>query len=118
MIIDARKPPYVNLTMMRGDTETFSITLRDTKGQPVDFKDGDKIYFTVKTRAMREEKAVQKVIEEYNKNLALIEIEAEDTRELEPGNYVYDIQLTRADGQVKTLIHKSSFTILEDVTHE
>ena len=34
------------------------------------------------------------------------------------GEYVYDVQVTRGDGRVKTLVPKSRFTLEEEITHD
>ena len=39
----------------------------------------------------------------------------EETKRLNFGKYVYDIQLTRADGRVDTIIAKAAFKLTEEV---
>jgi hypothetical protein len=45
----------------------------------------------------------------------LLVIYPEDTKELEFGSYVYDIQLTKANGDIDTFITASKFKITAEV---
>ena len=44
-------------------------------------------------------------------------IEPEDTSGLDFGNYVYDVELTLADGTVNTIIPPSTFKVMGEVTY-
>lgn len=105
MIINGTK-----LSMVRGDSE--SITVRCSMG----FNAGDQVIFT-----MREDVdspiALQKVVTDFPVGEAVIGIYPEDTSGLDFGDYVYDIQWTRADGTVTTIVEKSRFTLREEVTY-
>ena len=107
-----------NITMIRGDTETIKVSCKDAQGVNVPLKDGDTLYFTVKTSISTEEKVMQKVITEFTDGIAYINISPDDTKSLSFRTYYYDIQLTRADGTVKTIIPPSKFTIKGEVTYE
>ncbi len=105
MIINGTK-----MSMVRGDSE--SITVRCSQG----FANGDQIIFT-----MREDVdspiALQKTVTEFPGGEAVIAIDHEDTAPLDFGDYVYDVQWTRADGTVTTIVEKSRFTLREEVTY-
>ena len=107
-----------DITMIRGDSECIYVTVVDTSGEPVPLREGDTIYFTVKTSTQTEKKIIQKVVTVFEDGGAIIEIEPDDTRGVGAGTYFYDIQLTRENGEVKTIIHPSRFTLKGDVTHE
>lgn len=107
-----------DLSMIRGDTESITVELQDKDGNPMPLEDGDTIYFTVKTSVNNEEKILQKVITEFTNGKAPIVIEPEDTKSLDFVRYVYDIQLTRANGEVRTLVGPSTFAIGGEVTYE
>ena len=107
-----------NISMIRGDSEAIKISCRDENGVDIPFVEGDIVYFTVKRSTSTEEKILQKIVTEFTKGVALITIFPKDTRELKTGIYYYDIQLTRADGTVKTIIPPSKFTIKGEVTYE
>ena len=107
-----------NISMIRGDTEAIKVSCRDESGTDIPLVEGDIVYFTVKRSTNTEEKILQKIVTEFTEGVALITIFPEDTRELKTGIYNYDIQLNRANGQVKTIIPPSTFTINAEVTYE
>ncbi len=107
-----------NISMIRGDTEAIKVSCRNESGVDVHFAEGDIVYFTVKRNTSTEEKTLQKIVTEFTEGVALISIFPEDTRELKTSVYYYDIQLNRANGQVKTIIPPSTFTINAEVTYE
>ena len=107
-----------NISMIRGDSEVIKVSCRNESGVDFPFTEGDIVYFTVKRSPYTEEKILQKVVTEFTDGVALINISPEDTRELKTGAYYYDIQLNRANGQVKTIIPPSRFTINAEVTYE
>ena len=107
-----------NLSMIRGDSESIVLTLQEGE-EKSSFLEGDTLYLTVKERVISEEKTFQKVVTEFNEDgTATIEILPEDTKDVEFKTYVYDIQLTRKDGAVTTIIPPSDFTIKGEVTYE
>ena len=107
-----------NISMIRGDTEAIKVSCRNESGVDFHFTEGDIIYFTVKRNTRTKEKILQKIVTEFTDGVALITIFPKDTRELKTGAYYYDIQLNRANGQVKTIIPPSRFTINPEVTYE
>ena len=107
-----------NISMIRGDSETIKVSCKDAQGVDVPLEDGDTLYFTVKKSTNTEEKILQKIVTEFTDGVALITIFPKDTRELKIGSYYYDIQLNRANGQVKTIIPPSRFIINAEVTYE
>ena len=52
-----------------------------------------------------------------NQGEAVIALHPEDTASMAFGDYVYDIQLTRAVGTVTTLVTPSRFRLTEEVTY-
>jgi hypothetical protein len=107
-----------DLAMIRGDSEAIKVSCRNESGVDFPFTEGDIVYFTVKRSTNTEEKILQKIVTEFTDGVALITIFPKDTRELKTGIYYYDIQLNRANGQVKTIIPPSRFTINAEVTYE
>ena len=100
----------VNIEMTRGDSE--SITVRCSEP----FQSGDTVYLTVREDA-DSGIAMQKVVTSFPNGEAVFGILPGDTEGLDFGNYVYDIQLTRANGTVTTLIVPSRFRLNEEVTY-
>ena len=107
-----------NIKMIRGDSESITVTLADTDGNTLDFEEGDTIFFTVKESVHTAKIIFQNIVVEFDNGEAIIEILPEDTNQLRPKEYVYDIQLTRADGSVTTIIKPSKFIIEGDVTYD
>ena len=100
----------VSIAMTRGYSE--SITVRCSEP----FEEGDTVYFTVRADA-ESDIVLQKVIEDFPDGEAVIPLYPADTEELDFGDYVYDIQVTRANDTVTTLIVPSRFRLTEEVTY-
>lgn len=116
-----------NIEMIRGDSETIGLTFRhkkkkdQEKGDLVEFIKGDTLYFTVKRSVNTERKAIQKKVDLFASSKdgeVSINIDPEDTSNLDYGDYVYDIQFNKYDGTVKTIIPPSRFVIGGEVTYE
>lgn len=103
--------------LIRGDSYSFTIEAEDEEGNSL-LVDGATIYCTVKVNTRVKEKILQKVITAFPNNKAVIEILPQDTKECAYGSYVYDVQLTEANGKVTTLIGPIDFIILGEVTFE
>ena len=107
-----------NITMTRGDSETISIFCRNEDLTIVPLVTGDKIYFTVKTNVHEVIIILQKIITIFTDGKAIVIIAPLDTKELKFKSYVYDVQLTKADGTVSTIIPPSKFIIGGEATYE
>lgn len=104
------------ISMIRGDSESITVQCFDSDGNIIPLDSGDKIYFTVKQNVTSDTKAFQKIITTFTEGKALIDILPSDTKALKFGQYKYDVQLTRADNSVVTIIPPSQFNLLEEVT--
>ena len=108
-----------NIKMTRGDSESITIMIEDSESGRLFFSEGDTLFFTVKENMNTDKKMLQKVIEiDCPLEEVVIEILSEDTKTWRPKEYIYDIQLTRVDGNVTTIVKPSKFIIEGDVTHE
>ena len=107
-----------NLYVTRGDTGAIRIAVSDAAGESVPLEDGDVIELTVRERLGASEKMLYKKVTEFIDGKALITIQPEDTSNLKFKTYVYDIQLTRANGQVKTIVKPSKFVVGSEVTYD
>ncbi len=107
------------ITLTRGDTASIVLSITDSDGNAVPLVSGDAIYFTVKKTTATTKKLLQKVVEEFDNGSAQIDIGATDTKTIEFGEYVYDIQVNRdADSSVSTVIGPAKFVLAEEVTYE
>lgn len=101
-----------NLAMTRGDSESITVICTSDP-----FESGDMVTMTLRPD-VDEAIALQKVVTEFNDGAAVIGIAPADTSNLTMDmDYVYDIQVTRANGTVTTLVKPSRFTIEEEVTY-
>ena len=108
-----------NISMIRGDSETITIQLQDSMGVAVPLVDGDTIYFTVKSDTQTDTKIFQKVVTSFTDGKAIITIVPADTKSLPaPIDLIYDLQLSKADGSVITIIRPSKFVVEGEVTFE
>lgn len=99
--------------MVLGDTGTFSLTPK-LDGNTY-LTEGDIVYFTVKERKKVTDpetglpvdaqpiEPLSKPVTEFVNGTVTIPIEASDTENMQPGTYIYDIQVVRGDGTVDTL---------------
>lgn len=101
------------ITMTRGDTFRCIVGMVTKSGIIVTPKDGDRIVFTVKKKYSDTHPLLQI---EIPTDTMLLEIQSKDTKDWQqPAEYVYDIQLIRADGTVDTFIDRATLRIMEEV---
>lgn len=104
------------MSMVRGDDEEFSLSIKISE-QRLELGEGDILKFTVRKTPLSKEKLIYKEVSEFSEGNALFIIDSKDTQELDFGEYVYDIELTRENGKIKTLVNCSCFIIEEEVTY-
>ena len=109
-----------NISMTRGDSEGIKVTVKDTLGNVVPLVTGDTIYFTVRENILnKQRKIIEKIITEFDDGEGINNnLNPQDTNDLRFASYVYDIQLTRENGTVKTIIPPSQFIITGEVTYD
>ena len=107
-----------DLKMIRGDSGSITLEIEDQNSEKYEFQEGDIVYLTVKESPKKEEIILQKIITIFPENKATIDIEPQDTSHLGYRSYVYDIQLTMANGRVKTVVPMSYFELLPEVTYD
>ena len=74
--------------------------------------DGDKVRFAL---TAKNEDPAPLVLQDIPIDTLTLTLHPEDTKDLSFGKYVYDIQLTKADGTVDTFITKATIKITEEV---
>ena len=99
------------ISLTRGDSLYATIAMKQGT-QTYTPAEGDVIKFTVR-KTYSTPVLIQKTIPHDTLMLHLLPA---DTKELPYGRYVYDVELTTADGDVDTFIDKASFILTEEVT--
>ena len=102
------------LHLTRGDTARLLLgsVVNLVTGKEYILSADDTVTFTVKKTVYDTTPAVQITVP----GGAAIHIKPEDTKEMAFGNYLYDVQLTTADGDVYTVIPPTKFEVLKEVT--
>lgn len=100
------------IIMTRGDTLQANIIITDDEGTEYVPTEGDQIRFAVKKNYNDE---LPLIIKEIPYDTLLLRVESSETKTLEqPGDYVYDIQITLTDGTVNTFI-SGKLKLIEEV---
>ena len=97
--------------LTRGDTASFTLDIVDDTRAKYAITDDDQILFTVKRSTSDTAVILQKAVVDKT-----ITIKPAETADLPYGTYYYDVQLSRPDGFVATVITPTHFTICEEVT--
>lgn len=109
---------YVNdngtIRLTRGDTARLEITIVNSiDGDEYQLSAEDSLTLTIKKSVKDAEPLVKKELQGEN----VFHIKPEDTAELSFRKYFYDVQLTRANGDVYTVIVPTTFEIMKEVTY-
>lgn len=107
------------ITLTRGDTLNLTVILRDGDSPYVP-SSGDSIRFALKhdrrnvagTDYEDTQPIITKVIDTSE---MILHLDPTDTKSLGFGSYVYDVELTKANGDVDTFITASKFVIAPEV---
>ena len=100
-----------NISIIRGDSATITLSVTDAEGNPYTIKSTDSITMMVR-KTPTSEAVISKTFTD-----ATLSIAPADTSSLPCGNYVYDVQLVHEDGWTDTIIPVHQFTILPEVTY-
>jgi len=108
------------IRMTRGDSLSVGIELKYEDGTSYTPVEGYSIRFALKHAAMTYNKGEFRDVEPVvtkaiPTDTLILELDPEDTRGLQFGNYVYDIELTYASGFVDTFISEGVFILAPDV---
>ena len=101
------------ITLTKGDSfyTTVGMKNRDT-GQTYTPQEGDVVRFGMKKNVRDVNCVIEKTIPN---DTLLLYLEPNDTQTLPTGNYVYDVELTYADGNKDTFINKEPFILVDEV---
>jgi len=100
------------IQMTRGDTCKVSVGMTTQSGEEYKPVEGDVVRFAMKKKYSDAEELISKVIPN---DTLLLHLEPQDTKELDFGKYVYDIQITYANGDVDTFIDRATLELTEEV---
>ena len=100
------------ISITRGDTLETKVSIKMDNGEDYIPSEEDQIRFALKQDYDDEQPLIVKVIPY---DTLILRLEAAETKELEVGSYVYDIELTTPDGFVDTFIDKQTLTVTEEV---
>lgn len=110
-------PATYNISYYRGDTYTFILNPKNSDGSVFDLNNYSGA-FQVKTARGPANPVIisgNVAIDTPIAGSLTCTIDAEDGEDLTPGIYVYDIQITKTDGTVYTLV-TGTLTVTDDVT--
>lgn len=102
-----------NIYLTRGDTCELVCTITDDVGTEYVLQSGDVLTFTIKVNCNTSDIIIQKVL-----TTNIISLEPSDTSSLAYGAYWFDVQLTKAGGDIFTVIPPRRFNITPEVTFE
>ena len=101
------------ISLTRGDTAYLEINIVDELvGGEYVMEENDILTLSVKKTVKDQEILLQNI----SKGSNTFHIEPEDTKGFDFSSYQYDVQLTKANGDVFTVIVPSKFEILPEVT--
>ena len=97
-----------HITLTRGDSFVCKVNIYDSEGAVYTPANNDVIRFAMKQTIQSRKPVINKVIPN---DTLLLTLNPEDTNNLDFGDYIYDIQITLANGTVDTFIPVNTFTI-------
>lgn len=100
------------ITLTRGDTFRAKISILypdDTEYEP---QEGDTVRFALKQNIKDPIPLIKK---EVPIDSMVLTLNPEDTKLLDYGKYIYDVQLTKANGDVDTFITTATLKLTEEV---
>ena len=100
------------ITLTKGDTFIAMVTITDGDGNIYTPQEGDSIRFAAKQNY---EDYSPVIVKDIPTDTMTLTIESGDTKPLAVGTYVFDVQLTYADGRVDTFIDKGKLKLTEEV---
>lgn len=105
-------PVTLDAELVLGTTGTFSVAPKIDDERIL--QEGDHVWFTLRKK-IGGPILLQKDITDFDNGIAEIPIPPSDTRNMEPGTYVYDIRLLRGDGNDDSLLpnQNSAYFVLK-----
>ena len=92
----------LDMETIRGNTASFSFKCKNKTNNLSMFQDGDAVYFTIR-KIIGGDILLQKTCTSFPDGICTINVSPAETQALDEGNYIYDLILQRASGDVDTL---------------
>lgn len=102
------------IRLTRGDTFKAVVNIFNPDGTVYTPKEGDKVRFAMKQN-IEDDDTELLIFRDIPIDTMLLVLYPGDTKELDYGTYVYDIQLTKANGDVDTFITASKLKLTYEV---
>ena len=99
------------ITLTKGDSFYCQLELK-RGAQTYSPVEGDVIRFGIKKDIFDTEYQVEKVVPT---DTLILHVAPEDTRAMQFGKYVYDLEMTFANGDVDTFVNNADFVIVPEV---
>jgi hypothetical protein len=103
------------ISMIRGTTRVYEIPVTDSNKQPYALKEGEKLVFGVKETCKHPLCVLTKIIEPDENGRCILRLAPEDTAQMHPASYVYDVGLLSGDDYFN-IIEPDVFELLSNVT--
>lgn len=97
-----------NIYLTRGDSALLEITIKDEDGQTWEPTSTDKVIFCIKTNATDPEPLVTIQAPEEDTDITIM---PSDTKDLTYGQYIYDVHVETAAGNIYTVIANKVFEV-------
>ena len=99
------------ITLTKGDSFYCQLTLKKD-GQTYTPEQGDVIRFAMKKDIFDAQPVISKTVP--NESL-ILHLDPTDTKTLALGKYIYDLEITFADGDIDTFINQAEFNLVAEV---
>ena len=100
------------IILTKGDTFKATVGMVGDDGTPYTPQEGDVVRFHMKRTYKDTDLLIEKIIPN---DTLLLQLDSSDTSDLDVGKYVYDIQITYANGDVDTFIDCGTLKLTEEV---
>ena len=107
------------IKIVQGDTGCIRLKINNYP-----LSEGDEVIFGLASKPQPQvieqtnDLLIRKTVTDFDEEgCAHIFIEGEDTLDLEPGVYLYEIQVNTKDGRIDTVVNATKLTILEGIIH-
>ena len=110
-----------NIKLTRGDSFYCEISMKNRNGEPYEPQAGDVVRFYLKRDLLNPPKSeyidrnplISKAVPT---DTMILHLEPDDTKGLGFGEYVYDVELTFANGDVDTFINNARLSLVPEVS--